>query len=64
VSTPARVSTYAYVNPAVAVVLGCLLAGERLDAALAVLITLSAVAVVTVKGGGARRSGVVGQDPS
>ena len=64
VSTPARVSTYAYVNPAVAVLLGWLLAGERLDAraALAVLIILSAVALVTVRGGDARRPGVPGKD--
>ena len=57
VSTPARVSTYAYVNPAVAVLLGWLLANERLDAraALAVLIILSAVVLVSVKGGEARR---------
>ena len=56
VSTPARVSTYAYVNPAVAVLLGWLLAGERLDvrAGLAVLITLSAVVMVSLKGGDAR----------
>jgi len=53
VTTPARVSTYAYVNPAVAVLLGWLLADEHLDlrAALAVLIILSAVVVVTLKGG-------------
>jgi drug/metabolite transporter (DMT)-like permease len=58
VSTPARVSTYAYVNPAVAVLLGWLLANEQLDAraALAVLIILSAVVLVSVKGGDARRS--------
>ena len=57
VSTPARVSTYAYVNPAVAVLLGWLLANERLDAraTLAVLIILSAVVLVSVKGGEARR---------
>ena len=57
VSTPARVSTYAYVNPAVAVVLGWLLADERLDlrAGLAVLIILSAVVLVSVKGGDVRR---------
>jgi drug/metabolite transporter (DMT)-like permease len=57
VSTPARVSTYAYVNPAVAVLLGWLLANERLDAraALAVLIILSSVVLVSVKGGDARR---------
>jgi drug/metabolite transporter (DMT)-like permease len=57
VSTPARVSTYAYVNPAVAVFLGWLLANEQLDAraGLAVLIILSAVVLVSVKGGEARR---------
>ncbi len=57
VSTPARVSTYAYVNPAVAVFLGWVLANERLDAraAIAVLIILSAVVLVSVKGGDARR---------
>ena len=53
VTTPARVSTYAYVNPAVAVILGWLLAEERLDAraALAMIIILSAVVVVSMKGG-------------
>ena len=56
VSTPARVSTYAYVNPAVAVLLGWLLADERLDirAAVAVLVILSAVVLVSVKGGEVR----------
>ena len=52
------ISTYAYVNPAVAVLLGWLLANGRLDdgrAALAVLIILSAVVLVSVKGGEARR---------
>ncbi len=64
VSTPARVSTYAYVNPAVAVLLGWLFAGERLDlrAALAVLIILSAVAVVSVQGRDPRRPGGPAQD--
>jgi drug/metabolite transporter (DMT)-like permease len=58
VSTPARVSTYAYVNPAVAVFLGWLLADERLDvrAAVAVFIILSAVVLVSAKGGDARRA--------
>jgi len=41
VSTPARVSTYAYVNPAVAVVLGWALAGEPLSVR-----TLAAAAVI------------------
>ncbi len=60
VSTLARVSTYAYVNPAVAVLLGWLLADERLDAraAIAVLIILSAVVLVTLKGGDPRRATV------
>jgi drug/metabolite transporter (DMT)-like permease len=58
-STPARVSTYAYVNPAVAVILGWLLADERLDvrAVVAVLIILSAVVLVSVRGGEERRAG-------
>ena len=66
VSTAARVSTYAYVNPAVAVLLGWLLASERLDAraALAVLIILSAVVLVSVKGGDARRASVLSHDTS
>ena len=66
VSTAARVSTYAYVNPAVAVLLGWLLASERLDAraALAVLIILSAVALVSVRGGDARRASVLSHDTS
>ncbi len=64
VSTAARVSTYAYVNPAVAVLLGWLLANERLDAraGVAVLIILSAVALVSVKGGDARRASVLSQE--
>lgn len=56
VTTPARASTYAYVNPVVAVMLGWLLADERLDvrAALAVVVILSAVVVVTLHGGRSR----------
>lgn len=42
-STPARVSTYAYVNPVIAVVLGWFLAGETLTAR-----TLGAAAIVVV----------------
>ncbi len=64
VSTAARVSTYAYVNPAVAVLLGWLLANERLDAraALAVVIILSAVVLVSLKGGDARRPSGLSRD--
>jgi drug/metabolite transporter (DMT)-like permease len=43
VSTPARVTTYAYVNPVVAVVLGCLVLGEPLGVR-----TLWAAAIILV----------------
>jgi drug/metabolite transporter (DMT)-like permease len=49
VSTPSHVSTYAYVNPVVAVVLGWLLAGEALNTRtlLGAAVIVSAVAMVT-----------------
>jgi drug/metabolite transporter (DMT)-like permease len=49
VSTPARVSTYAYVNPIVAVVLGWAFAGEPLTARMivAAAVILSGVALVS-----------------
>ena len=49
VSTPSRVSTYAYVNPVIAVVLGWLLAGEALTTRtlLGATVIVSAVAMVT-----------------
>ncbi len=52
VSTPARVSTYAYVNPVVAVILGAALAGEPITARalLAAVIILSAVVLITTYG--------------
>jgi len=58
VTTPARATTYAYVNPAVAVVLGWLLADEQVDAraGLAITMILSAVVVVTLKGGRPNRA--------
>ncbi len=58
VTTPARATTYAYVNPAVAVLLGWLLAGEQLDlrAGVAMAMILSAVVVVSLKGGRTRAS--------
>lgn len=63
VSTPARVSTYAYVNPLVAVFLGWTFAGEvvtgRTLAAAAVI--LASVAVVTVWG--TARRGPPGVEP-
>ena len=50
VSTPARVSTYAYINPVVAVLLGFALAGEpltpRMIAAVAVIV--SGVVLITI----------------
>jgi drug/metabolite transporter (DMT)-like permease len=52
VSTPARVSTYAFVNPLIAVVLGRLVLGEALPAGVLVAGTLilAAVILITVKG--------------
>ena len=49
VSTPARVSTYAYVNPVVAVLLGWAMAGEELTARvlIAAAVIVAAVAVIT-----------------
>lgn len=50
VTTPAKASTYAYVNPAVAVLLGWAFAGERVDARmiLAMTIIISGVALITL----------------
>jgi drug/metabolite transporter (DMT)-like permease len=50
VSTPARVSTYAYVNPVVAVVLGWLLANEALTLRMLVAagVIVSGVALITL----------------
>jgi drug/metabolite transporter (DMT)-like permease len=54
-TTPARVSTYAYVNPIVAVLLGWALAGEAvtLRIALATVGIVAAVALI-IRYGGAR----------
>lgn len=51
VSTPARVSTYAYINPVVAIFLGWALAGEALTARtlLAAAIVITAVAIITTR---------------
>jgi len=58
VSTPARVSTYAYVNPVVALYLGWGWAGEPVTARtlLATLVILAGVAVITTRGPGADRA--------
>jgi len=52
VSTPARVSTYAYVNPAVAVLLGWALAGEALSGRtlLAAAVIVAGVVLITSAG--------------
>lgn len=52
-TTVARLSTYAYVNPVIAVVLGWLLAGEPLSArvALATAVIVGAVALIIRHGG-------------
>jgi drug/metabolite transporter (DMT)-like permease len=51
VSTPARVSTYAYVNPVVAVILGWALLDEQLGSRtiVAALIIVTAVVVITTQ---------------
>ncbi|MFO0974736.1 MAG: drug/metabolite exporter YedA, partial [Phycisphaerae bacterium] len=53
VTTPARVATYAYVNPVVAMLLGCLLAGEPLTARTLVAagVIISAVVLITTQRG-------------
>ncbi len=49
-STPAKVSTYAYINPIVAVILGTTLGGEVFDARMGVasVIIIGAVALITI----------------
>jgi drug/metabolite transporter (DMT)-like permease len=53
VSTAARVATYAYVNPAVAVLLGWLFAGEAISARMlvAAAVIIAGVALITVAEG-------------
>jgi drug/metabolite transporter (DMT)-like permease len=53
VSTPARVATYAYVNPVVAVILGWLLANETISARMlvAAAIIVGGVALITIAEG-------------
>ena len=48
--TPTRVSTYAYVNPVIAVILGWALAGEALTPrmAIAAAVIVSGVALITL----------------
>jgi drug/metabolite transporter (DMT)-like permease len=58
VSTPAKVSTYAYVNPVVAVFLGWAFAGEEITALrlIAAAVILSGVAIITVAAPGRREA--------
>jgi len=58
VSTPARVGTYAYVNPAVALVLGWAVAGESLTfrSLVAAAIIVGSVVLITGHGRGLRRA--------
>lgn len=53
VATPARVATYAYVNPVVAVILGWLIAGEAVSARMlvAAAIIVAGVAIITAAEG-------------
>ena len=67
VTSPARVSTYAYVNPVVAVFLGWLLAGEQLTPrmVLAAAVIVAAVGLITVMSGvGGPASGARETSPS
>ena len=54
VSTPARVATYAYVNPLIAVVLGCTLGREMFSHALFIAGALIILAVILIVRGGAK----------
>src|SRR5688572_2506385 len=63
VSTPARVATYAYVNPVVAVILGWLLGGESISARMlvAAAIIVAGVAIITAAEGRASQPSPVRQ---
>jgi drug/metabolite transporter (DMT)-like permease len=54
VSTPARVATYAYVNPLIAVVLGCTVGREMFSHELFIAAALIILAVVLIVRGGAK----------
>ena len=65
-TTPARVSTYAYVNPIVAVLLGALLAGEAVTPRVAVsaAVIVGAVALIITSGARRRRLPAAGEEPA
>jgi drug/metabolite transporter (DMT)-like permease len=62
-STPARVATYAYVNPLIAVLLGCTLGHEVFSNELIVAGALIIVAVVLIVRGGAQAKAKTVADP-
>ena len=47
-STPARISTYAYVNPVVALILGCTIGGETLTPRMLVAAGIVVVSVIII----------------
>jgi drug/metabolite transporter (DMT)-like permease len=57
-TTPAKATTYAYVNPVVAVILGWAIAGEPISARtiLAAAIIIASVAIITISGGATERA--------
>ena len=55
-STPARVATYAYVNPFIAILLGCTIGHEAFSHELFVAGALIITAVVLIVGGGATKT--------
>ena len=65
-STPARVATYAYVNPVVAVFLGWLLAGEAISARMlvAAVIIVAGVAIITASEGRASQASTASGRPT
>ena len=54
VSTPAKVGSYAFVNPVIALALGCAFAGEAIDAGTVFAAALIVASVVLVMTGAAR----------
>ncbi len=61
-TTPARVSTYAYVNPLVAVLLGWLIAGESVTARTLIAAVVIVAAVALIIRHGARRTVAPAED--
>jgi len=64
-TTPAKASTYAYVNPVVAVLLGWAIANEPVSwrTALAAAVILVGVAIISVKGASVKREAVKAPEP-